>query len=88
MQLGKVQVNRGLLQIAMAEQNLNRAQIRSVFEQVRREAVPQRVRMNIIPESRSLCCLPASMPDYLGVDRPLSGVPAITWKQPDFRPTP
>jgi hypothetical protein len=39
--LRKVEVDGGLFQIAMAEQNLDRPQVRAVFEQVSGEAVPQ-----------------------------------------------
>jgi hypothetical protein len=48
MLLGKVQIDRGLFQIAVPEQDLNRTQIGSCFEQVRREAMPQGVRMDVL----------------------------------------
>ena len=38
----------------MTKQNLNGTQIRSCFQQMRGEAVPQRVGMNLITESGSL----------------------------------
>jgi hypothetical protein len=40
MLVGKVQVNRRLFQIAMAQQDLNRAQIRAGLEQVCGKAMP------------------------------------------------
>ena len=59
-----MEVDGGFLQIAMTEQNLNGAQIRSGFEQVRREAVPQGVRMNLIdpaPLVWPLACKPCQI---------------------------
>ena len=50
--LGKVQVERGLFQVAMAQQHLDGAQIGAVFEQMSGEAVPQGMRMDLISEYR------------------------------------
>jgi hypothetical protein len=38
MALGEVKINRGLFQIAVAQQHLDRAQVRTVFEQVSGES--------------------------------------------------
>src|SRR5277367_4617425 len=46
MPLGQMQVNGGDLEIAMAEQDLNRAQIGASFKKVGRETVAQSVGMN------------------------------------------
>ena len=44
--------------------------------------VTKRVRMNIFLEARSLGGFLASVPDHLGVDRRITGMPAVAWKQP------
>jgi hypothetical protein len=44
----QVQVNRGLFQIAMAEQHLDRAKVRASFEEMSCEAVPERMRMDVL----------------------------------------
>src|SRR5580704_15969376 len=46
------------------------------------EAVPQRVGMHVFLNACSLSSLLASVPDYLGVDRRITGVPAVTGEQP------
>src|SRR5579864_4879364 len=88
MKLRKMEVNRGFLQIAMTEQNLNGAQIRSGFEQVRRETVPQGVRMNLQTEPRPFGCFPASLPDHFRVDGRFPRVPPVAGEQPDLRSAP
>src|SRR5260370_42590891 len=50
MAFGKMQVEGGLFQIVMSQQQLNRAQVGTGFEQVGCETMAQRVRMNL------LCC--------------------------------
>src|ERR1017187_7139072 len=47
MPLGQMQVDGGDLEIAMAEQDLNRAQVRAGFEKVCGEAMSQSVRMDV-----------------------------------------
>src|SRR6267143_826105 len=49
---------------------------------MRRKTVTQRVRMNAFLEARSLGGFLASVPDHLGVDRRITGMPAVAWKQP------
>ena len=44
----EVQIDRGLFEIAMSEQDLNGAEVGTRFEQVRREAVPMRMRMDVL----------------------------------------
>src|SRR5258707_13914229 len=46
------------------------------------EAVPQRMWVHVFLEARSLGGFLASVPDHLGVDRRITGMPAVTWKQP------
>ena len=48
MLLRKVQIDRGLFKITVPEQDLDGAQIGAGFEQVRREAVAQGVRMDVL----------------------------------------
>jgi hypothetical protein len=43
----EVQIDRGLFEIAMSEQYLDRAEISTGLEQVCREAVPQGMGMNV-----------------------------------------
>ena len=49
-----MEIDGGLFQIAMAQQDLDGPQIRSVFQQVSGEAVTQGVRMDLLPNSRLL----------------------------------
>src|SRR5580698_464078 len=53
----------------MTHQQLNRAQISAGFEQVRRIAVPQRVRVDLLLESGARSRRAACMPDGLVGDR-------------------
>ena len=50
----QVQVDRGVLQVAMAEQQLNGAQIGAGFEQVSGEAVAQGVGVDVLAEAGAL----------------------------------
>lgn len=47
MAFGKMQVDGGFFQIVMSQQQLNRAQVGTGFEQVGCETMAQRVRMNL-----------------------------------------
>ena len=79
-----MQVKRGLFQIAMTEQQLDCSQIGTRLEQMSREAVPKRVRMDLISKPRPCRSLAASSPDYLCDNRLVAGVPAVAWRSPDF----
>ena len=60
MLLREVEINGGLFEVTMPEQNLDGAQIGTRFEQVGREAVAQRVRMNmLVLQTRAERSLPA-----------------------------
>ena len=83
-----MQVERGLFQIAMTEQQLDRAQIGSGFEQMSGKAVPQSVRMDLISQSGSCSSPPASLPDDFAGNGPFPGVPTVARKQPEFRSLP
>ena len=48
MLLREVQINRGLFKITVPQQDLDGAEVSSGFEQMRRKAVPQGVRMNLL----------------------------------------
>jgi hypothetical protein len=83
MLLREMEINGGFLQIAMSQQNLDGPQIRAVLEQVSGETVSQRVRMNLLADAGTLGGFPAGLPDDLGGDRMIGGVPAVAGKQPD-----
>jgi hypothetical protein len=53
MAVGKVQVNRSLFQIVVTEEHLDGAQVRTRFQQVSGEAMPQRVRVYTLVETRA-----------------------------------
>ena len=61
------------LQIGMAQQHLDAAQIDARVEQMCSEGMPQRVRIDWIPDARRLCRIAASQIDGLG---PIRRVPA------------
>src|SRR6267143_2936475 len=52
------------------------------FDVLPTEPVTKRVRMNTFLEARSLGGFLASVPDHLGVNRRITGMPAVAWKQP------
>jgi hypothetical protein len=80
MALGKMQVDSGLSQIAMAEQDLNGAEIRARFEEMRGEAVAQSVGVQIFLDTRSLCSFLARMPNCFCIDGPITAVVAVARK--------
>lgn len=57
----------------MRQQNLDRSEVGSGFEQMRGEAVAQRVRMDVFAQTGACCCSPAGQPDDLGGDRMVGG---------------
>ena len=83
MPLRQVEINGGLLEIAVAQQHLNRPQIGPGLQQVSSEAVPQSVRMKWFANAGALGGFAAGVPDNLGGDGIFSGgVPATSWEQP------
>ena len=83
MLLREVQIDRGLFEIAMTEQDLDGAQIGSGFEQVRREAVPQGMRMDVpVLKASANRGLLAGCPEHLGGDRTARRMPPVAGKQP------
>src|SRR5208282_4107845 len=81
--LRKMQVDGGLFQIAMAQQDLNGAEIGTRFEQMSGEAVAQRVRMNSFLEVRALGGFMTRMPNGFRIDGLATVMVAVAWKQPD-----
>src|SRR5687768_8466903 len=81
---GDMQVDGCLLQIAVAQQQLNRPQVRTGFEQMRGEAVPQGVRMDVFLQARSFCSDFNCDPDDLVVDVVVGTVIGASGKQPDL----
>src|SRR5271163_455948 len=89
MPLGEMQVDSGDLEVAMAEQDLYRAQVRAGFEKVCGETMPQGVGMNApVIEACALGGDLAGTPKNLGSDRVACRVPAIAGKQPLLRLAP
>jgi hypothetical protein len=82
MALRKMQIDGGLFQIAMAQQDLNGAQIGAGFQQMSGEAVTQRVGMNLFLDAGSLGGSLAGVPDGFGVDGPIAAMVAVARKQP------
>jgi len=69
--------------VAVTEQLLNDTQVSSPADQVRRETMPQRVRVNVLMRepstlSRVLTCIP----DDLSRDRPSSRMPTVAGEKP------
>ena len=74
----QMQIDRGLFKVAMSEKDLDGAQVGAGFQQVGSEAMPQRVRVNVLMcESRTLSSVLTRIPDDLGRDRPSPGVPTV-----------
>jgi hypothetical protein len=65
-----MEIDGGLFEIAMSEQDLDGTQVGTCFQQVRRKAVPQRMRMDVLmvklSADRSLL---TGCPEHLGGDR-------------------
>ena len=80
----QMEIDGGLLQVTMAEQNLNRPEVRAILEQVRSEAMPKCVRVNVSAQACSFRSRPAGQPHDFGLDGRLAGVPAIAGEQPHF----
>ncbi len=79
-----MQIDSRLLQVAMTEQDLDRAQVRAGFKQMRSEAVAQQVGMNSFVDAGPLGCDAASLIGDIEADRRSAGVPRPSRKQPLF----
>src|SRR5665213_757403 len=70
----------------MPEENLDGAQVRTCFQEMGCEAVPQRVRMDVLMlKTRAERRLPARRPEHLGGDRAAGRMPPVAGKQPYCR---
>ena len=77
------EVDGGLFQIAMTpQQDLNGAQIRTCFEEMRGKTMPQDVWVYLFLDARLLGSLFAGVARCFRIDRLTTIVPAIAWKQP------
>ena len=68
MALRQVDVDHGLAQVGVAEQQLDGAQVGAGFEQMGGEAVSKRVRMQRLVDAGALGGFPAGVPDDLVAD--------------------
>ena len=83
MPMREMKIDRGLFEIAMAEEHLDGAQVGPSFQHVRGKAMTQSVGMDVpVLKTGSFGGVPAGQPDNLGVDGMARGAPASTGKQP------
>src|ERR1700745_3476338 len=83
MTLRQVQIDSSDLEIAVAEQDLDGAQIGAGFKQVCRETMAQSVRMDVpVLKAGPFRGNLAGSPEDLGGDRVTCRVPAVTGKEP------
>ena len=66
---GHLGVERGCVELAVTEQGLDHADIDAVFQQMGREAMPQRVRPDPLGDLRRLRCLDDDAMQVPGADR-------------------
>ena len=76
----KMQVDGGLFEIAMAQQDLNGAQIRACFEQMGGEAVAQDVWVYPLLDARPLSRVLTGVPRCFRIERLTTVVSAVAWK--------
>src|SRR5216684_6910901 len=77
-----MEVDGGLFEVAMAQQDLNGAQIRARLEKMRGEAVAQRVGMDLFLDACALGSLLTGVPRCFRIDGLITVVPTVAWKQP------
>ena len=77
-----MEIDGGLFQITMSQQNLDGPQIRAIFKQMSGETMPQGVRVDFLADAGALCRFSAGRLDDLGGDRMIGGVPAVAGEQP------
>ena len=74
-----MQIDGGLFEITMAEQDLNRAQVSACLQQVGRETVSKGMRVNMaICKSGAFGGALAGRPQDLGCDRSIPCVPGVS----------
>src|ERR1700674_1060099 len=85
MTLREMQIEGGLFEITMPQQHLDGTQIRARFQQMRGEAVAQRVRMHTIRKASPPRSSSASLVDHLGSDGLIAGMTTLARKHPYAR---
>ena len=89
MPLGQMQVDGSDLEVAMAEQYLDGAQVGAGFKKVGRETMAQSVGVNApVVEASAFSSDLAGSPEDLGSHRLTGGMPAVAGKQPLLRLAP
>jgi len=89
MPLGQMQVDGSDLEVSMAKQNLDGAQVSAGFEKVCGEAVSKRVRMDMpVLKAGAFGGQLAGRPEDLGGHGMTRCVPAVAWKEPLLRLAP
>lgn len=84
-----MQVDRSFFKVAVSQQHLDRAQIGTGFKQMRCEAMPQRMRMDVLVLQASTFCGPLTgRPEHLGGYRTTRCVPSVAGKKPVGRLAP
>ena len=79
----QVQIDGRLFEVTMAEQQLDSAQVGTRFQQMRRETMPQRVRVDMVMcKSGAFGSVLTSIPKNLGCDGATARVPAVAGEQP------
>ncbi len=67
MLLREMEIDGGLFEVAMSEQDLDGAEVSSCFEQMRRKAMAQGMEMDVLMlKARAKCGLLTGGPEYLG----------------------
>ena len=82
MTLGKMEITGGLFQIVMAQQNLDRVQVGTGFQQVCGEAVTEHVGINSLLNAGAAGGVLAGVARRFDVDGLIASVPGIARKQP------
>ena len=93
MALGEMQIDRGLFQIAVAQQQLDGAQVGAGFEQVSGESMTQSVGMDaLVLKTGAFGGLLTGGPEDLGGNRIVCRMPSVAGEQPvggfAFQPAP
>ena len=83
----EVQIHRRVREIGMAEQQLNRSQVGTCFEQMRGVGMPQRVRCDALVDAALARGEAHGVPDHLRGDRRI-GSPAVMRAGEQIRPRP
>ena len=85
MALRHVDVDHGLAQVGVAEEQLDRAQVGAGLQQMGGEAMAQRMRMQRLVDAGALGGFTTGVPDDLVADGVIGGVPAAAGEQPNGR---